>query len=106
MKMVKYFKLIKEIARECLNDILNKIINIDTNQIQNNNPNQFNNFLMIIQKTQENIINMTGMAKEKIKNVNEIGINQLKEFKENSIKYGKYLKSIHSELIMISDLIK
>ena len=49
---------------------------------------------------------MTVMSNEKIKNVNEIGINQLKEFKDNSVKYGKYLKSIHTELMMISDLIK
>jgi hypothetical protein len=46
------------------------------------------------------------MAKEKIKYANEISIGQLKTFKDESEKYGKYLKQIHSELFMIGDLIK
>ncbi len=67
--------------------------------------NFYDNLRTVI-KTQENILNMTGMAKEKIKYANEISIDQLNTFKENSMKYGKYLKLIHEELLLIGDLMK
>lgn len=67
---------------------------------------KFYDNLRTITKTQENILNMTGMAKEKIKYANEISVEQLNTFKDNSIQYGKYLKLIHEELLMIGDLMK
>ena len=57
-------------------------------------------------KAQENILMKTFMAKEKIKYANEISLDQLKNFKENTLKYGKYLKQIHEELALVSDLMK
>ena len=67
---------------------------------------KFYDNLRAIIKTQENILNMTGMAKEKIKYANEISVEQLNTFKENSSQYGKYLKLIHEELLLIGDLMK
>ena len=59
-----------------------------------------------IKKIQENILNSTLLTKEKIISANEISVDQLKGFQENSQKYGKYLKAISSELFMIQDLMK
>jgi hypothetical protein len=87
----------------------NKII---SNPIHINNTNQsiestkFYEHLNHIVKTQENILTMTLMAKEKIKYANQISLDQIKSFKENSFKYGKYLKLIHEELQMTSDVLK
>jgi hypothetical protein len=67
---------------------------------------KFYDNLRTVIKTQENILTMTCMAKEKIKYANEISVDQLKNFKENSLKYGKYLKMIHEELQMVGDLMK
>ena len=44
------------------------------------------------------------MAKEKLKYANEISLDQLKNFKESSGKYGRYLKLIHEELQIVGDL--
>jgi hypothetical protein len=59
-----------------------------------------------VKKMQQNILYQTGMAKEKIKYANEVSVSHLKTFKEESEKYGKYLKQIHQELGMVQDLIK
>ncbi len=67
---------------------------------------KFYDNLRTITKTQENILNMTGMAKEKIKYANEISVEQLNTFKDNSTQYGKYLRLIHEELLLIGDLMK
>lgn len=62
--------------------------------------------LKLVIRTQENILSSTSMAKEKLKYANEISVDQLKNFKDNSNKYGKYLKLIHDELSQISDLMR
>jgi hypothetical protein len=67
---------------------------------------QFYESLINVKKMQENILYNTTMAKEKIKYANEVSVDHLKTFKEESEKYGKYLKQIHNELYMIQDLIK
>jgi len=67
---------------------------------------KFYDNLRTVIKTQGNILTMTSMAKEKIHMANEISIDQLKNFKDNSQKYGKYLKMIHEELQIVSDLMK
>jgi hypothetical protein len=67
---------------------------------------KFYDNLRTVIKTQGNILTMTSMAKEKIHMANEISIDQLKNFKDNSQKYGKYLKMIHEELQLVSDLMK
>jgi hypothetical protein len=67
---------------------------------------KFYDDLKTVIKTQENILISTLMAKEKIKYANEISLDQLKNFKDNSQKYGKYMKLIHDELNQISDLMK
>ncbi len=66
----------------------------------------FHDNLKRIKKIQENIINSTLITKEKIISANEISLDQIKGFKENSLKYGKYLKLIQSEMFMIQDLMK
>jgi hypothetical protein len=88
------------IVEECLKDL------IDNVTINEEKKTSFYESLVDIQKIQLNLLKKTAMSKEKIKNVNEIGLTQLNEFKENSQKYGKYLKGIHSELNMITDLLK
>jgi len=60
----------------------------------------------MIKKIQGNIINMTSLTKEKLISANEISVDQLKAFSDNSQKYGKYLKAISTELFMIQDLMK
>ncbi len=90
----------KNIVEECINEMIDKI------KINEEKKASFYESLIDIQKIQMNILKKTAMSKEKIKNVNEIGLTQLNEFKENSQKYGKYLKGIHSELNMITDLLK
>jgi hypothetical protein len=67
---------------------------------------KFYDNLRTVIKTQGNILTMTSMAKEKIHMANEISIDQLKNFKDSSQKYGKYLKMIHEELQLVSDLMK
>jgi hypothetical protein len=88
------------IVQECLNDIIDKI------SINEEKKANFYETLIDLQKMQQNILKKTAMSKEKIKNVNEIGVSQLKEFKENSQKYGRYLKGIHTELNLITDMLK
>ena len=66
----------------------------------------FHDNLNTIKKIQENILSSTLITKEKIISANEISVDQLKMFSENSQKYGKYLKAISGELFMIQDLMK
>jgi hypothetical protein len=66
----------------------------------------FHENLEKIKKIQNNIISSTQLTKEKIISANEISNEQIKNFKENTIIYGKYLKSIHGELAIIQDLMK
>ena len=80
--------------------------NLNTDNMKSDGEIKFYDNLRTSIKTQENILKMTGMAKEKIKYANEISLDHLKLFKENSLKYGKYLKLIQEELSMISDLMK
>lgn len=89
-------------------NVINDDKNITEKQNLNSQDNQekFYDNLRTVIKTQENILTMTTMAKEKIKYANEISVDHLKSFKDNSMKYGKYLKLIHEELQMISDLTK
>jgi hypothetical protein len=85
----------------------NHITNSNINSSLNTDSNlKFYENLRSVIKTQENILNMTGMASEKIKYANEISLDQLNKFQENSLEYGKYLKLIHEELQMIGDLMK
>lgn len=57
-------------------------------------------------KTQERVLLETNRSKEIIKCANEVGKEQLETFRKNSLKYGKYLKMIQTELFQVSDLIK
>jgi hypothetical protein len=66
----------------------------------------FHENLEKIKKIQKNVISSLQLTKEKITSANEISIDQIKEFKENSNKYGKYLKLIHGELVVVQDLMK
>jgi hypothetical protein len=82
---------------------------VDIKENETNNKDDLPKFyddLKMVIKTQENILISTLMAKEKIKYANEISLDQLKNFKDNSQKYGKYMKLIHDELNQISDLMK
>jgi hypothetical protein len=66
----------------------------------------FHENLKSIIKIQENILNSSLLTKEKIISANEISVEQIKNFKENSTKYGKFLKNIQTELFLIQDLLK
>jgi hypothetical protein len=66
----------------------------------------FHENLEKIKKIQKNVISSLQLTKEKITSANEISVDQIKEFKENSTKYGKYLKLIHGELVIVQDLMK
>lgn len=70
------------------------------------NSKKFYDHLQNVIKTQEEILSSTTTVKEKLKFTNDSSIEQLKQFKDNSMKYGKFLKMINEELHLISDLIR
>lgn len=83
--------------------------NITNNHITTSTPepnHKYYDHLQMVIKNQEHILEKTSLAKEKLKYGNEISLDQLKIFKENSNKYGKYLKMIQGELQSVSDLLK
>jgi hypothetical protein len=97
----------ENITNNGIRDDNEKHININENQDNTENKDsQFYNNLRSVIKMQENILNMTTLTKEKIKCANEMSIDQIRSFKENEIKYARYLKMVHGELQTISELLK
>ena len=62
--------------------------------------------LMKVISTQENILNITSNSRDKLIVINGVAHEQLKNFKENYTKYGKFFKLIQTELASIADLMK
>lgn len=67
---------------------------------------KFQSHLQSIIKTQEEILGLTVIAKEKFRTSNEISRDQVNTFNSNVLKYGKYLSLIKNELGQISDTLK
>ena len=86
------------------NSILKSTPNNPQNEIKSNP--KFYEKLLNMMKIQENILNLTGISKAKIINVNIIANEQLKNFRDNYTKNGKYFKLIQTELALIADNMK
>lgn len=80
----------------------NNINEGEKKEIEVNPALKFQSDLQSIMKMQENIIQVTQTAKENFHYSNEVCKEQLKTYKENITKYGKYLSMIKGELELIS----
>ena len=102
---------INQFLKNYVTDIINKsFISVEYNDNPSKNDHKSNTKfyekLLNMINTQENILNLTGLSKEKIMSVNIIANEQLTNFKENYTKYGKYFKLIQTELALIADNMK
>lgn len=80
----------------------NNINEGEKKKIEVNPALKFQSDLQSIMKMQESIIQVTQTAKENFHYSNEVCKEQLKTYKENITKYGKYLSMIKGELELIS----